>query len=133
MNKEKETSYERAETYLMKHRIVDLFEDLSTKLCFKQPDEVDEFIIDQLKMKQHHGFKTSIYSDEEIGNVFCLFDLKREGYITRRSSIEALKVLASSEYQNKRIDELAVQIPDMVDIAQFVRLCDNLIGINTEI
>lgn len=31
----KETALEKAETYLRKHRIVDLFEDLATKLCFK--------------------------------------------------------------------------------------------------
>ena len=31
----KETALEKAETYLRKHRITDLFEDLATKLCFK--------------------------------------------------------------------------------------------------
>lgn len=49
-------------------------------------------------MKKAHGFTTSIYSDEEIGNVFCLFDLRREGFISRKSCIDALKVLACSEY-----------------------------------
>ena len=31
----KETALEKAETYLRKHRITDLFEDLANKLCFK--------------------------------------------------------------------------------------------------
>ena len=30
-------SHEEAEKYLSKHRIIELFEDLCTTICFKQP------------------------------------------------------------------------------------------------
>ena len=29
------------------------------------------------------GFKTGIFSKEEISNIFTLFDLKREGFIDK--------------------------------------------------
>ncbi len=130
-----QTSYrrEQADAYLRKHRIVDLFEDLCTKICFKQPEDIDAFVVEQLKQKQQHGFKTGVYSDEEIGNVFFLFDLKREGQISRKACMEALKVLVSSEYQLRQVEENALLIPEKVDIAQFVRLCQSIIGVTMQI
>lgn len=37
-----------AEEYLNKHRIVELFEDLCSSICFKKPEDVKKFIIDEL-------------------------------------------------------------------------------------
>lgn len=42
---------ESADEYLRKHRIMELFEDLCTKACFKQPERLEEFMIDELKTK----------------------------------------------------------------------------------
>mgnify|MGYP003343530410 CR=1 FL=1 len=43
------------------------------------------------------GFKTGIFGKEEINNIFTLFDLKKDGYISKAQTKEALKTLASSE------------------------------------
>ena len=34
-----------AETYLRDHKIIELIEDLNTILCYRQPDNVEEFLI----------------------------------------------------------------------------------------
>lgn len=60
---------------------MELFEDICTAICYKTPEDVEAFIIAQLKLKKEQGFKTGIFSHEEIDNVFTLFDLKKDGYI----------------------------------------------------
>mgnify|MGYP003589824430 CR=1 FL=1 len=58
-----------ANEYLRKHHITELFEvssslnqlfnefiqDLCTAICFKQPENVEQFIIEQLKLKKNQG------------------------------------------------------------------------------
>jgi hypothetical protein len=58
-------------------------EDLCSDLCYEQPENINDFLIDRLKLKQKQGFKTGIFNKEEIGNIFVLFDLKREGFIDK--------------------------------------------------
>ncbi len=43
-----ETNYlkDRADAYLRKHRVVELFEDLCSAICFKQPEDIETFIIE---------------------------------------------------------------------------------------
>ena len=53
---------EKAEEYLRKNRISELFEDLCTAICFKKPDNIREFLVDQLKIKKMQGFKTGIFN-----------------------------------------------------------------------
>ena len=74
---------DKADEYLRKHRIIELMEDLCSDVCFEQPKNIEEFIIERLKLKQKQGFKTGIFSKEEIANVFSLFDLKKDGYIDK--------------------------------------------------
>eukprot|EP00330_Aristerostoma_sp_ATCC50986_P004960 CAMPEP_0114591486 /NCGR_PEP_ID=MMETSP0125-20121206/13523_1 /TAXON_ID=485358 ORGANISM="Aristerostoma sp., Strain ATCC 50986" /NCGR_SAMPLE_ID=MMETSP0125 /ASSEMBLY_ACC=CAM_ASM_000245 /LENGTH=70 /DNA_ID=CAMNT_0001789599 /DNA_START=35 /DNA_END=247 /DNA_ORIENTATION=- len=59
-----------AEEYLRKHHITELFEDLATAICFHQPDNVENFIVQQLKTKQQQGYMTGIFGPDEIANVF---------------------------------------------------------------
>ena len=84
--------------YLCKNRIVELFEDICTPICFKFPEDIEEFIIEQLKHKKEQGCKTVIFSNEEISNVFTLFDLKKDGFIGKEACKDALKILANSEF-----------------------------------
>ena len=87
---------ERAEEYLRKHRIPELFEDLCSAVCFKRPENVQGFLKEQLKLKKLHGFKTGVFTKEEVANIFSLFDLKKDGFIGRETCRSALKTLASS-------------------------------------
>lgn len=52
---------DNAEDYLAKHRIVELFEDLCSAICFKKPDNVQKFIVEELQIKKISGFKTGVF------------------------------------------------------------------------
>eukprot|EP01016_Furgasonia_blochmanni_P054005 TRINITY_DN8836_c0_g1_i5.p1 TRINITY_DN8836_c0_g1~~TRINITY_DN8836_c0_g1_i5.p1 ORF type:complete len:156 (+),score=32.87 TRINITY_DN8836_c0_g1_i5:162-629(+) len=117
---------EDADEYLRKHHIIELFEDLCTAICFKQPEDVEAFIVEQLKLKKTHGLKTGIFGEGEIQNIFALFDLKREGFISQAQCKEALRSLASSEYQYVAIDDK--DIPEKVDSHSFAKLCEQVLG-----
>jgi hypothetical protein len=44
-----------ADEYLRKHRIIELMEDLCSDLCYEQPQNINEFLIERLKIKQKQG------------------------------------------------------------------------------
>ena len=87
-----------ADEYLRKHKILELFEDLTTLLAYKQPDNVEQFLIDQVKIRKENGTRSIVYTDQELQNIFTLYDLKGAGHITKEQCREALKTLANSEF-----------------------------------
>lgn len=84
-----------ADEYLRKHKILELFEvslfllinsflkDLTTILSYKQPDNIDAFLIDILKQRKMNGNRSIVYGDTELQNIFALYDLKGAGFITK--------------------------------------------------
>jgi Glu-tRNA(Gln) amidotransferase subunit E-like FAD-binding protein len=117
---------ENADEYLRKHRIIELMEDLCSDICFEQPKNIEEFLIERLKLKQKQGFKTGIFAKEEVSNIFSLFDLKRDGFIDKTRCKEALKTMANNEFEFEQVDVAA--IPDKVDEKTFVSLCEKVLG-----
>jgi hypothetical protein len=103
-----------ADEYLRKHKILELFEDLTTILAYKQPEQLENFLIDILKQRKMNGNRSIVYSDTELQNIFALYDLKGAGFITKEQCREgkftqlivnikfvlfiALKTLANSEF-----------------------------------
>eukprot|EP00825_Cyclidium_porcatum_P035453 TRINITY_DN3718_c0_g1_i1.p1 TRINITY_DN3718_c0_g1~~TRINITY_DN3718_c0_g1_i1.p1 ORF type:complete len:169 (+),score=30.44 TRINITY_DN3718_c0_g1_i1:3-509(+) len=124
---------QQGEQYLRDHHIHELFEDICTKLCLRQPENIDQFVMDELKLKEEQGFMTGTYDVEELGNIFNLFDLKREGFINRKSAIRALQVLSTSDSQYEQVENQQASIPDKLDIAQFVRQAEKFLGIKQQI
>ena len=116
-----------AESYLREHKIQDLFEDLLTIVCHKQPENLEQFLVDALKQRKEHGSRSIVYNEAELQNIFHLFDLKSEGHISKTQCREALQTLANSEFHFKQTD--ADSIPDKVDLFTFIKLCDELLGI----
>ena len=55
-----------ADEYLRKHKILELFEDLTTILAYKQPDNLESFLIDTLKQRKTNGNRNIVYSDTEL-------------------------------------------------------------------
>ena len=55
-----------ADEYLRKHRIIELMEDLCSDLCYEQPQNINEFIIERLKLKQKQGKQEQI-QDLKLG------------------------------------------------------------------
>ena len=44
-----------ADEYLRKHRIVELMEDLCSDLCYDQPQNINDYLVERLKNKQKQG------------------------------------------------------------------------------
>jgi hypothetical protein len=84
-----------ADEYLRRHKILELFEvsqficiilifqDLTTILAYKQPDNLEGFLVDVLKQRKLNGNRSIVYSDTELQNIFTLYDLKGTGQITK--------------------------------------------------
>ncbi|KAM3145293.1 hypothetical protein pb186bvf_002621 [Paramecium bursaria] len=119
---------ESVDQYLRKHRIIELFEDLCTKASFNQPENLEEFLVEDLKIKQQQGFLTPIFTKQEVSNIFDLFDLKRAGFITKENCKRALLTMAASQHQ-QQIIELTDQIDDRVDVNRFIRLAEQFLGV----
>jgi hypothetical protein len=56
-----------------------------------------------------------------------LYDLKQSGNISREQCREALKTLANSEFHFTKAQEAS--IPSKVDLYQFIKICDEILGI----
>ncbi|KRX10478.1 Dimerization-anchoring domain of cAMP-dependent protein kinase, regulatory subunit [Pseudocohnilembus persalinus] len=112
-----------AQEYLRKNRINELFEDLCTEICFHQPENVKDFMINSLKEKQKQGFKHGVFAPQEIKNIFTLFDLKKNGIIDKQTCREALKAFATSELQWTRLEEAG--LPEEVNFEKFEELVQN--------
>lgn len=66
MSDNKNPLINRAQDYLRKHHIIELFEDLSTGLAYKKPENIEEYLIEQLEYRKSHG--TPIGSPDLIAN-----------------------------------------------------------------
>ena len=115
--------------YLRKHKILELFEDLTTLLCYKQPDNIEPFLVEQIKLRRENGSRSIVYSDTELQNIFTLYDLKGAGHITKDQCREALKELSNSEYHFTQTQES--NIPQKVDLFTFMKMCDDVLGIKS--
>merc|ERR1712166_820009 len=82
-----------ADEYLRKHKILELFEDLTTILAYKQPENLDAFLIDVLKQRKLNGNRSIVYSDTELQNIFTLYDLKGAGWISKDNAKKLLRPL----------------------------------------
>ena len=49
-----------ADEYLRKHRLIELMEDLCSDLCYQQPQNINEYLIERLKHKQTQGTPSPI-------------------------------------------------------------------------
>jgi Ca2+-binding EF-hand superfamily protein len=96
-------------------------------LSYKQPENIDAFLIDVLKQRKMNGNRSIVYGDTELQNIFALYDLKGAGFITKEQCREALKTLANSEFHHQKAQEIAM--PDKVDLFGFMKLCDDALGI----
>ena len=73
-------------------------QDLTTLLAYKQPEQVEQFLIEQVRFRKENGNRSIVYTDQELQNIFTLYDLKGAGHITKEQCREALKTLANSEF-----------------------------------
>lgn len=100
---------------------------MTTLLAYKQPDNVEQFLIEQVKLRKENGSRSIVYTDQELQNIFTLYDLKGAGNISKEQCREALKTLANSEFHFTKAQDAV--IPSKVDLFTFMKVCDDVLGI----
>ena len=98
-------------------------------LAYKQPEQLEPFLIETLKQRKNNGNRSIVYTDSELQNIYSLYDLKGSGFITPEQCKEALKNLANSEFHYKKAEEITIK--DKVDVFGFIKLCDEALGIKS--
>ena len=116
-----------SDEYIRKNRLVELFEDLASAVAYRQPEKLEEFLIERLELKKEQGLKGGIFTEEEARNVFKLFDLKQEKKISRERCIKGLQTMANSSFQYE-MPLVSKEIPLEVDEDTFVELCQKFLG-----
>ncbi len=116
-----------SDEYIRKNRLVELFEDLASAVAYRQPEKLEEFLIERLELKKEQGLKGGIFTEQEARNVFKLFDLKQEKKISRERCIKGLQTMANSSFQYE-MPLVSKEIPLEVDEDTFVQLCNKFLG-----
>ena len=116
-----------SDEYIRNNRLVELFEDLASAVAYRQPEKLEEFLIERLELKKEQGLKGGIFTEEEARNVFKLFDLKQEKKISRERCIKGLQTMANSSFQYE-MPLVSKEIPLEVDEDTFVQLCNKFLG-----
>ena len=116
-----------SDEYIRKNRLVELFEDLASAVAYRQPKNLEEFLIERLELKKEQGLKGGIFTEEEARNVFKLFDLKQEKKISRERCIKGIQTMANSSFQYE-MPLVSKEIPLEVDENTFVELCQKFLG-----
>ena len=119
-----------SDEYIRNNRLVELFEDLASAVAYRQPEKLEEFLIQRLELKKEQGLKSGILTEEEARNVFKLFDLKQEKKISRERCIKGLQTMANSSFQYE-MPLVSKEIPLEVDEDTFVELCKKFLGFAT--
>jgi len=52
-------------------------------LAYKQPENIEAFLVDMLKQRKEQGNRSIVYNEAELQNIFTLYDLKGQSHITR--------------------------------------------------
>ena len=112
--------------YLNRYQIMELFEDLCTLISYEKPADLKKFIVQELKKRKESGPAGHVvFTDQELRNVFTLFDLRQEGNLNREQCKEALKTIAHSAHQFTKVDSL--KIPESVDAMTFRQLAHQVL------
>ena len=123
---------EECQAYLREHGIKELFEDLTTALAYKQPGNVENFLIKELQIRQDRNCITlPIFTENEVETIFKLYNLKNSKFITKEKAREALNCIAHSTQDIKDIEENK-EIPDFVDLITFKNLAKCVLGVSFE-
>jgi hypothetical protein len=63
---------------------------LATAVAYKQPQNLEDFLIERLQLHKEQGLRAGIFTESEVQNVFNLFDLKKEGVISKERCIKGI-------------------------------------------
>lgn len=90
-------------TYLERHRIIDLFNNMTSMLIYNRPDDPKDFLILQLEKlkvaKQSGMYHPCLFDDSNIQAIFGMLDPTRKGFISKDQYTEALKTIGISDFE----------------------------------
>eukprot|EP00928_Gymnodinium_smaydae_P048390 TRINITY_DN32346_c0_g1_i1.p1 TRINITY_DN32346_c0_g1~~TRINITY_DN32346_c0_g1_i1.p1 ORF type:complete len:152 (-),score=51.42 TRINITY_DN32346_c0_g1_i1:82-474(-) len=119
---------QKADEYLKRHRIVELFGDLTTAVCFHQPTDVRKFLVQELARREKEGAEAGAFSDQEIDAVFRLADLRSIGAIHCDQARAALCSMTRSQKQLEAARTM--QLAEELDAATFKAKAQELLALN---
>lgn len=91
--------------YLQNHRILELFNNLTSQLIFKRPADPKKFMIETLeRLQKSQTTKRDypcLFDDSNVQSVYGMLDPTNRGYITLKQYCEALETLGIKGYEIK--------------------------------
>jgi hypothetical protein len=81
-----------ADAYIEKHKIMDLFGELGTRLVHERPADPNAFLLSTLQAKQA-GELGGFFSEANVKTMFGMFDLVGRGFLTPDQYRQALRSL----------------------------------------
>lgn len=95
-------------------------------MAYRQPEKLEDFLIERLHLHKEQGLRAGIFTESEVQNVFNLFDLKKDGFISKERCIKAMQTMANSNFQFSTTE--TQEIPEKVDAITFNKLCHKMLG-----
>ena len=65
-------------------------------LSYKQPENLEGFLIETLKQRKVNGNRSIVYTDSELQNIYSLYDLKGSGFISPEVCKEGKYILSTA-------------------------------------
>ena len=91
-----------AEAYVQKHRIPELFQNMTAALVHTQPENAKKFMIKYLetlrKFRDEKGDYEAMFVEANITSVFGMLDVTNKGFISLDQYRSALKTLGVKKY-----------------------------------
>ena len=116
--------------YMRKFQIQELFEDLCSAVMYKRPENVREFLVEQLEIRKEKGSVIlPNFTESEVEDIFALYNLKNSEKISAFKAAEALRHIGHSNFDWET--ELKERpLPEEVDLPTFKQLAKNILGVS---
>ena len=86
--------------------------------------------MERLNLYKEQGLRPGVFTENEVRNVFKLFDLKDERKISKERCVKAIQTMSNSTFQYKNAE--SVEIPNEVNEGEFVKLCEKILGFSKQ-
>ncbi|XP_041347496.1 EF-hand calcium-binding domain-containing protein 10-like [Gigantopelta aegis] len=94
-----------AHEYMEKHRILELFNNLTTQLIYNRPDDPKKFTIEVLERLMNartaHREYPCVFDDSNITSLFGMLDPTQTGYVSYQQYAEAMTTLGVKNYDEE--------------------------------
>ncbi|KAK7101750.1 EF-hand calcium-binding domain-containing protein 10-like [Littorina saxatilis] len=115
------TRVEEADEYLTRHRVLDLFNNLTSQLIYARPENPKTFITDVLtrlqKSKSTQFDLPCLFDESNIASIFGMLDPTGRGFISHQQYKEALVTLGIKDFDQEPIGHDV----DRINMDTFVR------------